>query len=333
MPILVAIIIGVLVISGGSYFGYTQFKKYQTQQTEREKKTQEQVEEQQKSLEEAKLEIEKLKEQSVGSEKKQQILEQKIKIEGENKETSSISSPEKITSKEVQSYLTGVAEIICYGPGSNKSEASASLWNFGNDLRFTVLTNDHAIPIYAEKCYAIVRGTAKNDEYGLPDFGVPYTLNLSNKYDWNTKTDVAVLEMIFSSEIPNTKTVDSLNYGFSLLPYCSLRHPLNSPVVVIGYPAFSKKEVFIGGLSSMTSYLTITEGVITAHDSGILFRDFPDVDYFVSAKIDAGSSGGIALSKSENGQLCVLGIPTWLSLGTYETQGIIQSIHNVFYSK
>ena len=53
---------------------------------------------------------------------------------------------------------------------------------------------------------------------------------------------------------------------------------------------------------------------------------------YVSAKIDSGNSGGIAFSKDSRG-LCVLGIPTWLTVGNYETQGLIQNIHNAFYSK
>ena len=40
IPILIAIIVGVVVIGGGGYFGYTQFKSYQIRQAEKEKQAQ-----------------------------------------------------------------------------------------------------------------------------------------------------------------------------------------------------------------------------------------------------------------------------------------------------
>lgn len=58
----------------------------------------------------------------------------------------------------------------------------------------------------------------------------------------------------------------------------------------------------------------------------------PYPNYFVSAKVDSGNSGGVAFSKDSNG-LCVLGIPTWLTIGNFETQGLVQNIHNVFYER
>ena len=36
----------------------------------------------------------------------------------------------------------------------------------------------------------------------------------------------------------------------------------------------------------------------------------------------------VAIAKDGNG-LCVLGIPTWLTVGNYETQGLVQNIRNV----
>ncbi len=63
VSLLIAFIIGILFISGGSYFGYVQFKNYQVKKAEKEKQAQELFEAQQKSLEEAKKEIENLKDQ------------------------------------------------------------------------------------------------------------------------------------------------------------------------------------------------------------------------------------------------------------------------------
>lgn len=57
----------------------------------------------------------------------------------------------------------------------------------------------------------------------------------------------------------------------------------------------------------------------------------PYVNYYTSAKVDAGNSGGIAMMEDDNHKLCILGVPTWISVGEYETEGIIQNIHNIIY--
>lgn len=105
---------------------------------------------------------------------------------------------------------------------------------------------------------------------------------------------------------------------------------LNSPVVAIGFPASTMKIVEDGAIQSTR---TVTNGIISAHDeSAIGDYGLPAPDYFVSAKIDSGNSGGIVLSKDSSG-LCVLGIPTWVNVGNFETQGVIQNIHNIFYAE
>jgi len=73
----------------------------------------------------------------------------------------------------------------------------------------------------------------------------------------------------------------------------------------------------------------IISGYTTTVNSKYIGGIMPYPNYFTSAKIDSGNSGGIALSKDGNG-LCILGVTTWLSVGNWEIQGIIQNIHNVF---
>jgi hypothetical protein len=55
----------------------------------------------------------------------------------------------------------------------------------------------------------------------------------------------------------------------------------------------------------------------------------PYPNFFSTAIMDAGNSGGIALSKDSNG-LCVLGIPTLVIQGEYSSEGVIQNIRNIF---
>ncbi|MBU4511696.1 trypsin-like peptidase domain-containing protein [Patescibacteria group bacterium] len=75
---------------------------------------------------------------------------------------------------------------------------------------------------------------------------------------------------------------------------------LGEPVKIYGYP------VGTGGFS-----LTVTDGVVSSFlEDGLIT---------VSAKVDEGNSGGLAVDR--NG--CMIGIPTMVGEGTYENMGIV----------
>ena len=316
IPILIAIIIGVVAIGGGGYLGYNGYKNYQTQQAEKERISQEAEGLRQ---EEEKLEMERLKKEV------EYLKNQPPKI---IKETQS-QNPEsqEILTAELNLYATGVVLIIC-----KDVQGSGSLWNLGNS--YVVLTNEHVVAPYEDgKCVIHV---PKIGETTIE----PYSLNATNRRSWNKYTDVATLEIdtekndTFLIAEKSAVEIKSLNYKISSLLLCSTKMSLGSPVYVMGYPAFSSQEVNLRGLVFEKSFFTITNGIISSHDTSIMqpFGNLLYPNYFVSAKIDSGNSGGIAFSRDKNA-LCVLGIPTWISLGNYETQGIIQNIHNIFYSK
>ncbi len=129
------------------------------------------------------------------------------------------------------------------------------------------------------------------------------------------------------------KPIKSLNYSISVLTKCSTRMPIGAPVAIVGFPAFAGQSFQVENYGTGdVNLLTTSNGIISAQDDTVAppFGDLLYPNYFVSAKIDSGNSGGIALSKTQQG-LCVLGIPTWVSVGNYETNGIIQNIHNVMY--
>ena len=73
--------------------------------------------------------------------------------------------------------------------------------------------------------------------------------------------------------------------------------------------------------------LTVTNGIISSYDDNPT-SIYPDYNYFVTAKVDSGNSGGLAIAEYKN-NLCVMGIPTAVKLGNYEIQGMIQSINNI----
>ena len=144
-----------------------------------------------------------------------------------------------------------------------------------------------------------------------------------NKKILSSEIDVALVPIGISISVEGltAKLKENLNYNISSLPRCSKKMPQGSKVVIIGYPAYAQEEFTIQGLSGVSNARIITEGVISGYSS-ILPTSNPN--YYVSAKVDSGNSGGVALSKDEKG-LCFLGIPTWLSLGNYETQGVVQN--------
>ena len=63
--------------------------------------------------------------------------------------------------------------------------------------------------------------------------------------------------------------------------------------------------------------LIVTEGIISGTTEDGL-------NFYTSAKIDSGNSGGLAISKINN-EICIVGIPTWLSQGEYDNLAMIQS--------
>lgn len=323
IPLLIAIIAGVLIVGGG---GYLSVKGYQNAKIEKERILQEKEEEiralaetQTKAFQEAQEEIEKLRQESEQAKKRQIALEQKV-IDTAKAITKDLT----ISSAEIAPFLSGVVNISC-----SEDEGSGSLWNIPG-TGYVVLTNKHVIGSSlkgVDYCFVKIEGV------GL------YSLNASQPLEGmvNATLDATAHFINFlgakdqyGQEVPMPPVKD-LNYRISSLRKCPIQMSLGSPVVLIGFPAFSETTFFVSGVGTgQQTHQTVTNGIISAHNTSETkpLGPLSYVNYFVSAKIDSGNSGGIALSKDNNG-LCVLGIPTWLSIGRYETQGIVQNIHNV----
>ncbi len=315
--IIVLILLGIL----GTFVVIDKFRSYQREQSEKNAQATENLALQQKTLDEARQEIEKLKSENKNIDQK---IEQKsnelsrvvAKAVQNNSQQGSVEST--IQASEINQYLSGVGEIICYG--DVQKSGSASLWKFGNDGY--VLTNYHVIS-GPGNCNLTIDGN-----------GV-YKLDKTSVRSWNSATDVAVVKIAPFGEMADISSpISELNYSISYLKECPAKMPLGSPVIAIGFPAYSRTTTMINGVASSHSQRTITNGIISAYDDSVQMPigSLPNVNYFVSAKIDSGNSGGITFSKNENG-LCLLGIPTWLSLGKFEAGGLIQNIFNVLYEK
>ncbi len=205
IPILIAIIVGVVVVGGGGYFGYTQFKDYQIQQAEKERQAQELAKSQQEVLEKNQQEIEKLKgevtEEQTASQQKILELEERIEESSQKSE---------ITAMELESYLSGVVKISC-----EDGDGSGSLWNIPG-IGYRVLTNQHVIEGENGVCSLDIEKT-NNRNYGV------YNALLNEQYRWNYIADAIVLKVeinkplndaivSMTSEENESAPVSELNY-------------------------------------------------------------------------------------------------------------------------
>ncbi len=325
IPLLIAIIAGVLVLGGTSYIGVKWYKNYQTEKVEQQKVVQErekEAEAQRTALQQAQREIEKLKEGSAEAQKKQEVLEYKVQSEQQKQNLS-------ISAAEINPYLSGVVRIDC-----DDWWGSGSLWN-RSDLGYSVLTNYHVVKDigYADfkRCLIMPEEKAK-DEY--VDIAL---IKSSNKQLLDSKKDTAIIQLSSAQEMfpggEQTKPLNKLNYSVGLLKTCAEKMPIGSPVMVIGFPAFAMKEISYQGYTTNQYFQISSNGIISGYDDSVnnpYWGELPYQNYFVSAKIDSGNSGGIAISKTTSGNLCLLGVPTWVSVGNYETQGLVQNINNIF---
>lgn len=242
-----------------------------------------------------------------------------------------------IQAAEITPYLSGVVEINC-----KNTLGSGSLWRGLLGGTFTVLTNQHVLDTSYSNgyCYVIVEN-ADGEVQGI------YAVNTRGVRRWNSQADAAVLDVqpltdtkFFANDrvlidqrlIDTSVSPASLNYSIGNLARCPASSPIGQPMVMIGYPAYGEQSSQKGSATQVVSSRTVTNGIISGVDKTTSTQGLPNGNYFVSAKIDSGNSGGIALSKTEKG-MCVLGVPTWLTVGNYETQGMVQNIYNVMYTK
>ena len=255
--------------------------------------------------------------QKLAKEIKESINKSKTETENNKKLLQRNNESNGIATSEINPYLTGVMLVVCDN-GSSLKEGSGFLMKIPN-LGYTVVTNNHIVS-GNNVCFLILK-----DEFGNGMGGI--RLDLSEVYRWNPYTDIAVLKLISPPVSSVIKPIKDLNYHISNLRLCSSKMLIGSPVSVIGFPAFAKQE-------SGEKYLSVrqvTTGIISGYDISTT-QNLPYPNYYISAKIDSGNSGGVALSK-DKGELCLLGVPTWLEIGNYATQGIVQNIQNVMYKK
>lgn len=204
-----------------------------------------------------------------------------------------------------------VVNIICSTKDDiyfDKAETGGS----GTMLSSTgvVLTNFHIMPYERPGDLDNIRCMIILSE---PKFGSPAEAYIAKPMvflDLSQKYDLAFLDIISSYTDEDGYAYGDYEKDFAIYD--------NSACVDKGDPILGEK-IRIFGFPSVSGgkALTITDGLISSFDDS--------EDIVTSAKIDSGNSGGLAVDEAG----CIVGVPSSVSVGDYESLGIIISVNNV----
>lgn len=330
IPILIAIVVGVLVLGGVSYVGVQQYQNYQTDKINKERLAQEEQQKLQNLIDDQKTELD-----------NQQLEIQKIK----NKPTVIINNqPATINQTDTNKSLS-ISDIIAqWTPSIVRVECSFSLDQAtinllrprGVDtspvtlLGSGLLLQINVVPFNGNPGLGQITSIVTNRHVlnGHNGFSAPSSCEVSlpdnHKYliahkdvqwiDNGLKDDVQtiagqpyVIPPVDAGYL-TIRDADDSTISLSRKPkICSAAPRIGDSVIILGYPS-------IGASSGLTA----TEGII----SGI------DGSYFVtSAKVEHGNSGGAAILKDQN---CYLGIPSYVVTGELESLARILSFKSIF---
>lgn len=302
IPLLIAIIVGVLILGGAGYFGFKKYQTYQTQQLAEkaaeaqatQQKIDNQAQQSQQQIDELQKEVTALK-------------NKKAVTPSSNNQSASAQPPTPATvpsTQSTQNLTTIVSQWRPYVVNIQCSETYqgqlleawggsglAAGFNPSFPNEFSILTNKHvlAVPVPAN---APISGTFAPDfcKITFPD---RHTVNLpSPRISGNPSQDIAIVRI---------NPPDQYLLSFPKVPtYCSRRPVVGESLVVLGYPA----------IGSQTD-ITATDGIVSGYDG---------IYDITSAKIEHGNSGGIAIATQEN---CFIGIPSFVDVGEIESLGRI----------
>ena len=272
-------------------------------------------------------------------------------VKNVSKSIGSIICPGKTIDGEYQGIVAGSGTYL--------------LLETGEQMRRVVITNEHVAQLhdpdksYLDNCsvdFAQEGKIQKSDSQGANRIGFSYSSDSVRRGDI---VDLAILIPDEINDINDYLNEEEQNTGkptkddlLSILesrllknnsksfPICNFRNPIGEKVYVFGYPSsadtaefpsptaeYLEKYIMLARFEAYSQYrmgrhMVVTEGIISGKE-----RD----NYFTTALIDTGSSGGLAVMK-QNNQACLFGIPTWGTIGDLTTLGIIQPFQNIFNS-
>ena len=247
----------------------------------------------------------------------------------------------ELTNEEISEISKSILWLSCLTPSQN-GEGVESIYGSGtyihrsliddersrDDFNYSdgyILTNAHVAVLKSateelnlNKCSAGAQGdtTLPPLDSPRPYFGTFIYDN--NTHFLNDNLDFALLKKEAYADEKNTLGLkDDLLKNY---PSCPKEKIIGSNVYIFGYPATgidSEKKSFHSNLN-----LIVSTGIVSGIDS--------HENYYTDAKIDSGSSGGLAISKID-GEICIVGIPTWASEGNIETLGMVQPFWKILH--
>lgn len=301
IPLLIAIIAGVLVLGGG-YFGIKQYQNYQAKQIEKEKIAQEV--QQQKDLEVEKLrqEVEALKD------KKPEIIQQTTIKKAPTPKT------ENDLTSIIKQWRPRVAFIDCkvvtVSSNVEIGRQSGSGYVLGADTGngdLVVLTNNHVIDVALHNIYGESIGLTMPPTScdiwvpGDSQFATVYNNDSGITFAGSKKEDFGTINI--KNPTPYMKKVIGINGG----SMCDKKAELGEKILILGYPGIGDQND-----------ITVTDGIVSGYDGNY---------YITSAKVEAGNSGGVAILLKNN---CYLGIPTFVQVGDIESLARVLDIRAIF---
>jgi len=327
IPILIAIIAGVLVLGGTGYFGIKQYHSFQTEKMANERL----MEENKKTEEERQLKLQEL----LDSQSKE-LEKQKSEINAlKNKPSVIVNTPNKSTELSradiIAQWTQNIAYVVCKFTITN-SQTITNLRKYGVDTAPSVLAGSgfvYSITTKHSPTPAIAIITNRHvlnahNGFSSPSFceitlpgNHKYIVGEEDVYFQNENGEGGDVEFINGQPyvIPITdagwlwvKTPDSYIKDLAIKPkLCDVLPRIGDDVVILGYP----------GIGADTG-ITATEGIVSGNEG----------KYFVtSAKVEHGNSGGAALYKDKN---CYFGIPTFVRTGTVESLARILNYQKTF---
>lgn len=305
----------VILIMTVVFSSVSRYESYKNSTALKDEQIQSMLLNQQKELSELKEEIDILRFESdgkVGELERKLIAEEKLReaIETE-RESQNIVSQQQISNLEkklsqtnssidlttiIKNWQPLVAFISCdFKLGKSNvhygSSGSGVAIRFGSDP-VKIITNRHVV--LGPSLYSFNSCTVK-----LPDSDLEFSV-------FSREVEISVSEYDWAKIIINNPDQNLKNITNTFLNICQKKPSLGDQVVVLGYPS-------IGSIDSVTA----TEGIISGFDG----------DYFItSAKVEQGNSGGAAILVKDN---CLLGIPTFASLGEVESLARILDIWTI----
>lgn len=226
-----------------------------------------------------------------------------------------------LTNEEINIISKAVVHIGCYFRNGDQQFGSGTYLKI--DTGIFVVTNFHVInnEIENDDCliYFYSFYSKRND--------FPYnSIVISTNYD--NSVDLSFLRIKdrpigdFDEHVKNYLEIEQ----------CQPDLAIGTKVYIFGYPLSGRVVEMLKTTSGTIYQLIITEGIISGViDTTVVYKDKyqnPPPNYFTSAKIDSGNSGGLAVSKV-NGKVCLVGVPTWVSKGRFDNLGVIQSFRHI----